>query len=255
MKTSQLLQKGMIAAAVLLGITGFTSCLNDDDNYSYYQYLPNALVTAKIDTDETFFLQLDDSTTLLPVNIAKSPFGDKEVRALTSIEEVNEPGGKYTKTVQVHWIDSILTKKIAPDLGEEKNDSVYGNDPIDILKDWVTIAEDGYLTLRFATYWSNTGQPHFVNLLSTHNPENPYELEFRHNAYGDLYGEYAPGLVAFSLDQLPDTDGKTVKLTLKWNSFNGEKSVDFDYCSQKAVNPNSQVIANGFNKSTQAKYK
>ena len=66
---------------------------------------------------------------------------------------------------------------MAPNLGEEENNRTYGNDPVEILNDWVTIAEDGYLTLRFATCWGN-GQSHFVNLISTQNPDNSYEVEF-----------------------------------------------------------------------------
>ena len=30
--------------------------------------------------DNSFFMQLDDSTTLLPVNMKNSPYGEKEVR-------------------------------------------------------------------------------------------------------------------------------------------------------------------------------
>lgn len=83
---------------------------------------------------------------------------------------------------------------------------------------------------------------HFVNLLLSENPENPYEVEFRYNAKGDIYGRYADGLVAFKLDALPDTEGKTVKLKLKWKSFSGEKSAEFDYCTRKSVTPESPAI-------------
>ena len=34
------------------------------------------------------FLQLDDKTTLLPTNMTKSPYGEKEVRALVNYKEV-----------------------------------------------------------------------------------------------------------------------------------------------------------------------
>lgn len=240
MKVYSLLQKGLMAVLMAAGTVGMQSCLDDDDN-TYYVRVPNALVTAKTDTDQTFFLQLDDQTTLLPVNMAASPYEDKEVRALVNFEEVNEESGKYTKAVHVHWIDSILTKPMAANLGTE-NDEVYGNDPVEIINDWVTIAEDGYLTLRFRTRWGNTTTPHYVNLLSTNNPDNPYEVEFRHNAYGDTNGMEGDALVAFKLDGLPDTEGKTVKLTLKWNSFSGEKSHEFDYCTRKEVNPNPEAI-------------
>lgn len=105
----------------------------------------------------------------------------------------------------------------------------------------MTIAEDGYLTLRFATRWGN-GQPHFVNLISTQNPDNSYEVEFRHNAFGDTEGKMGDALVAFKLDELTDTQGETVKLKLKWNSFSGEKSAEFDYCTRKATNPQAQEV-------------
>lgn len=240
MKVYSLLQKGLMAVLVVAGSMGIQSCQDDDDN-RYYVRVPNALVTAKTDADETFFLQLDEETTLLPVNMASSPYDGKEVRALVNYEEVDQASGKYTKAVQINWIDSILTKPIAADLGEE-NDEVYGNDPVEIVHDWVTIAEDGYLTLRFRTRWGNSSQPHYVNLLRTNNPDNQYEVEFRHNAYGDTYGMVGDALVAFKLDGLPDTNGETVKLKLKWNSFSGEKSAEFDYCTRKEVNPNPEAL-------------
>lgn len=224
----------MLMAAV--ASLGFQSCLDDDDD-KYAMLLPNALVTVKNASDNSCYLQLDERTTLLPVNMKSSPFGGKEVRALVNYSNVDEPSGAYSQAVYVNWIDSLLTKPMAPNLGEAENDEVYGDDPVEMVADWVTIAEDGYLTLRFRTMWGNPSQKHFVNLISTNNPEDPYEVEFRHNAYGDTYGQAGDGLVAFSLASLPDTEGKTVKLTLKWHSFTGDKSVQFDYCTRKSTLP------------------
>ena len=67
-------------------------------------------------------------------------------------------------------------------------------------------------------------------------------MEFRHNANGDTYGSEMDGLVAFKLDALPDTEGKTVKLKLKWKSYSGEKSAEFDYCTRKSVTPKSSAV-------------
>lgn len=231
MKSSLNFGKIFLCAVVLISSLGFVAC-NDDEDYS--KYYPTALVTAKTAEDNTFFMQLDDNTTLLPINIQTSPFGDREVRALVNYDEVKDASGVYDRSVKVNWIDSILTKNIAPDLGEE-NDEVYGIDPVELVPSWVNIAEDGYLTLHFKTLWGHTGKAHFVNLISTNNPDNPYELEFRHNAYGDVYGRKGYGLVAFNLSSLPDTEGETVKLKLIWNSFRGEKSVEFDYCTRKST--------------------
>ena len=215
------------------------SCLDDDDDFS--RIYPNALVTVKEAADETVYFQLDETTTLLPVNITSHPFDSKEVRALVNYEEVDDSSEEYDQAVKVNWIDSIRTKPMAPNLGED-NDNEYGNDPVEIVSDWVTIAEDGYLTLRFRTMWSQLGITHYVNLIPTNNPENPYEVQFKHDANGDVSGRVGDGLVAFRLDQLPDTEGETVKLKLIWDSFNGEKSMEFDYRT-RAATPASSAIA------------
>src|SRR5690606_11271713 len=203
----------------------------DDDVSRLY---PNALVTVKEAADETVYFQLDETTTLLPVNITSHPFDSKEVRALVNYEEVDDSSEEYDQAVRVNWIDSIRTKLMAPNLGED-NDNEYGNDPVEIVSDLVTIAEDGYLTLRFRTMWSQLGITHYVNLIPTNNPENPYEVQFKHDANGDVSGRVGDGLVAFRLDQLPDTEGETVKLKLIWDSFNGEKSMEFDYRTRAAT--------------------
>ena len=207
-------KKWVVLLMAAVASLGFQSCLDDDDD-KYAVLVPNALVTVKNASDNSCYLQLDERTTLLPVNMKSSPFGGKEVRALVNYSNVDEPSGVYSQAVHVNWIDSLLTKSMAPNLGEAENDEVYGDDPVEMVADWVTIAEDGYLTLRFRTVWGNPSLKHFVNLISTNNPEDPYEVEFRHNAYGDTYGQAGDGLVAFSLASLPDTEGKTVKLTLK----------------------------------------
>ena len=236
------MKKWCMSAMALFVALGSQSCLDDDDNDYYYMSVPNAIVTVKPTGDNSFYLQLDDTTTLLPVNLNASPFGKKEVRALTNFEWVDRPREGYTHAVQVNWIDSILTKQTAPDLGL-KNDSIYGTDPVEIVNDWVTIAEDGYLTLRFRTAVGSTGAKHFVNLLLNQNPENPYEVEFRHNAFGNTGGPMADGLVAFKLDSLPDTQGKTVKLKLVWHSYSGEKSTEFNYCTRKSTPASSAIAA------------
>ncbi|MDD4777636.1 MAG: NigD-like protein [Fermentimonas sp.] len=238
MKTTKLL----LGVLFLMGLVILPSCLDDDDYDMHLRY-PNALVTVKEDAGETLFFQLDDQTTLLPVNLNSHPFGGKEVRALVNYDEVDESSGNFDKAVHINWIDSIRTKSMAPNLGD-LNDEKYGDDPVEIVRDWVTIAEDGYLTLRFRTIWSNMGITHHVNLIPTNNPNNPYEVEFRHDAKGDVTGRMGDGLVAFKLDNLPDTEGETVKLKLIWNAFNGvTKSVEFDYKTRTATTGTTAVAS------------
>ncbi len=231
MKTMKLFAGVVLAIASVFAIS---SCDDSDDFVWYYPPTPDAVVTVKPIEGAGFYMQLDDSTTLYPVNMASSPYGDKEVRALVCYREVRPTNDYYTKSVEVSWIDSILTKDAVPypaDGDVEK----YGDDAIEIVKDWVNIAEDGYLTLRFRTLWGDNGVAHYVNLLTGVNPDDPYEVEFKHNAFGDVNGIAGDALVAFRLSNLPDTDGKTVKLTLKYKSFSGEKSIQFDYCTKKST--------------------
>ncbi len=65
---------------------------------------------------------------------------------------------------------------------------------------------------------------------------DPYELESRHNAYGNIDSSLRPsaGLVSFKLDKLPSTEGKTVKLKIKYKSFvsNDYNTVELDYKSK-----------------------
>ena len=239
----------LVALGLLTIATTFNACSDDDDDNGgyYWNAVPNALVTVKSDGDACYF-QLDDKTTLKPGNINKKPFGDKEVRALVNYSLTGQKDDKYGTVVYVNWIDSILTKKPVPCLATEKeNDEKYGNDAVDIVRDWVTVAEDGYLTLRFRTLWGGV-KAHSINLVSGVNPENPYEVELRHNTNGDPLLRWGDALVAFNLnDALPDTDGKTVKLTIKWKSTTGDKSVDFDYCSRaKTPATANSLLLKGF---------
>ena len=224
------------AAYALAGITILSllllflpACSNNREPDLNY---PTALVTACTQGDSLFILQLDDSTTLYPTNITRSPFG-REVRALVNYSETD-----IANHVYINWIDSIRTKYPVLSKGAQ-NDSLYGTDPIEIVRDWVTIAEDGYLTLRVRTLWGGTGKKHNINLLMGTNPDNPFELQLRHDALGDICGTMGDALIAFNLNELPHFSYST-KMTLKWQSFSGEKSVEFDLrpSSRRTVFPN-----------------
>lgn len=218
------------ACSLCLALTAvtFTSCDMDDDN-DYHLVRPTAVVTV-YPADDAFTMQLDDETVLIPTNKKVSPFGEKIVRALVNYVEVSDDQvqGRTSdkqRYVQVNWMDSIRTK--LPIVANDAFDAEpYGDDPIEIVNDWVTVAEDGFLTLRIRTRWSN-GARHDINLISGLNPEDLNELTLLHHAHGDTEGMLSDALVAFNLNQLwPDeTEKKNIKL--KWTSFSGEKSTEF----------------------------
>ncbi len=208
---------------------GLQSCDIDDDENARVSY-PSALVTLKINPkDSTFYMQLDSATTLIPTNMNTSPSGTKQVRALVNYKVEDDATKKEMQRVYVNWIDTIRTKPLAVNLGA-KNGSVYGSYPLEILKDWTTIVEDGYFTMRFRTYYGGQAQ-HTISLVQT---DEPYVLELHQNPNGDKEGGVMrDGLIAFDLSSLPDTQGKTVQMTIKWKSFSGDKSTTFKYCTVK----------------------
>lgn len=219
----------LVPAFLLIALLS-QSCLNDGykpDDTSF----PNGMVTVKMKDNKTVYLQWDDKTTFLPVNIKEHPFNGKEVRAWLNFKEVNEPHEGFTKAVHVNWIDSILTKPVTQFV--EADNKLYGNDHINIRNNLNTAIEDGYLNLALRTIWGNSNKRHRITLLTGTNSENPYELELRHNAYGDIFGYEADVWVAFNLDNLPNTNGETVNLTLKWRSFMGYQTYTIKYKSKE----------------------
>lgn len=213
-----------VVGVVLLMV--LPSCINNDDSYELLR--PTALVTVCPDADGSFIMQLDDETQLVPTNLKSSPFGAKEVRALVNYTESNVSSkDKKVRNVEVNWLDSIRTKLPVETMGEQ-DAAKFGNDPVEIVKDWVTVAEDGYLTLRIRALWSSPHATHVLNLVTGTNPKDSYELELRHDAKGDKTGSWGDALIAFNLNKLPGADAGNAKIKLKWKSFTGEKSAEFD---------------------------
>lgn len=233
----------LIAGAIIALSSGLQSCGFDDD-MPQSQMRPTALVTVCPQTDKSVLLQLDNETTLNPVNMRTSPYGEKEVRALVNYTPVSEKESSNYLNVNVNWIDSIRTK-MPVILKENELPDRYGNDPLEIINDWVTVAEDGYITLRVRTLWNPTGQPHSIDLIANQNPENPMEFELRHNAFGDTSVTTGDALVAFNLNSMIDEKDSEVKVTLKWNSFSGEKTAEFSLSKRnsfKDIEPNTTFI-------------
>jgi hypothetical protein len=218
--------KFMTMALVALFAVSFFSACNNDDGYRIGDIYPEALVTVKPYPDAAgCFLQLDRTTTLYPVNIKGLPYGPAPVRALINYLAVDEDPKDCDRAVKVVKMMEILTKQPVQHGSMTQQD--LGNDPLEIVKDWVTLVEDGFLTLRFRTLSGGMGATHYINLVSGVNPDNPYEVHLRHNANGDVSGSETDGLVAFDLSSLPASINPEQTIKLVWNSYSGEKSVEF----------------------------
>ena len=231
-------------AIACIALATFTSCdKKDAKDYLYGK----ATCTLKPLADGTYYMKVDEQTAFVNLNtpMNKYPWKDtRERRAyitymMDPADKVDPvPGFEKTQGVYVEFFDTLVVKN--PVVFNAENDDKYGKDPIGLIVDKNafprTCVEDGYLSVSMSIpFASEYGALHDINIVYGQNAEDPYELELRHNAHGNL-GPYAITQICdFRLKDLPSTEGKTVKLTLKWNSMvsGKQESIQFDYCSRE----------------------
>lgn len=213
--------------ALFAGLTLFQSC-SDDDAYSLDKFAIEVM-TAKPLGGGTFYLIRDNGETLWPFANNDNRFNPKsKQRVQVNYTMLSDSTQGFSHGIKINWIDGILTKPIASNKGDE-NDEIYGTDPVELI---AIETGGGFLDIMFGAYYSDSGEKHFVNLIpSASNDSTSYELEFRHNAYGDEQKYGVKGLVSFDLSSLPDTKGETVTLKIKFNTFDGEVIKEIPYNS------------------------
>lgn len=214
---------------VLASIMTLSSCNHRGD------YNPLSLVTALVtyeDLESGVQLQLDDNTSLKPSNLQPGLYNHKTVRALVRYVVDAEDNSSENNVVKVIAVDTIRTKAPSEDMGDQ-NDVLYGNDKLEIINEWVTIAEDGYLTLMVRTHRGNSTARHSVFLVRKGGKDGQYDFELRHDADGDIYGIESDGLIAFDLNDLAPEDRSPVTLHLTWDGFYETRNVDFKLTFRK----------------------
>jgi hypothetical protein len=221
----------------------FNSCL--DDNAYPLGNMWVSIATARPINDSSFYLTLDDSTTLwpgAPLYINYQPV--KPQRVQINYTKLGDNFEGYDYVIKLNTLDTILTKPISENLGA-KNDSVYGIDPVEITTMWVG---DGFLNIEFKTYFSGSIK-HFVNLIpATTTNEDSYKLGFRHNAMDDRSSHLRYGFVAFDLSSLPNTEGKDVTLRIEANTFEGIKTFEKKYNSGRNTEQAETFSSKNFEK-------
>lgn len=226
------------AAALLMAIPViFTACNDDDGDYTPPRVY-NALVTV-VSADKANLLVVNDSLTVKPAGVVGTIYNKPEVRALAKFAVPGYDAKPnqcvyYTlandQEVRILSLDTIRTKPST--LWDETLDKQLGGAPINIEKTWMTVAEDGYLTLHYTIMLGTKGNPHSLHLLKGRDPKKPYELELRHTDRGDYGTRYSEGLVAFDIkDILPVGTDKKFNLTVRYKGFDGkEKTLDIPCC-------------------------
>lgn len=232
-----------IAASVAAFVFSAVSCTKDDAQ----QIFVSSATFKRID-EKTCYLKDSDSTAFIPYELPAGFLpGVSEKRVLVWFTTDGKPlekgieGFKDTYLINIEAIDTVYTMEPVQSKGSSQADSLeYGDDLIGVFLDNgitfpYTSVEDGYLCVRFV-YYANfySGAEHRFSLVAGVNPDDPYEVELRHDASGDIFGDQYGGFIAFPLKSLPSTEGVTKKLTLVWKSSltSNRERFSFDYCSR-----------------------
>lgn len=231
-----------ITIGLALGALLFNAC-SDDDGYSLGNYWIDLATVVPVG-ETTYYLRMDDGTTLWPAATNAPYYKPKEnQRAMVNFTLLSDSQGGYDHYVKVNRIDDVLTKNMAESKGDENN-TIYGNDPVEIRSIWIG---DGYLNVYFRTLFGYE-KTHFVNLIPS--DDEDAHLEFRHNAYDDPQLVKASGLVAFNLSQLNEIiepEGQdTITLTIKVNTFDGNKLFNVKYVPSSLANTNTKYFNDVF---------
>lgn len=213
------------------------ACNKQEDPY----VISLGTVTMKPTADGSFYMKVTDDTALVPRTQTAYPFKESEKRLILRYADFGPApkqisGFAHTQMVEIMSCDTIYTKAPAPHTADDAK--TYGDDKIGVyLGETIfptTMVEDGYMCIAFNFAFSDPDKQHTINLVYGANPDDPYEVQFRYNANGAEPVFSGDGYVNFPLKCLPDTQGKTVKLTLKWNSSatGTTNTATFDYCSR-----------------------
>ncbi len=173
----------------------------------------SAIVSVRTAPSGTVYFQVDDRTRLLPFGDT-APYQGLE-RILCGLLIYADQDAEFGHRADVLWYEAL-------DKGSVSGASIGGDDPLEILSDWMTSCEDGYLTLHYEAWWGESSVPHAFTLVTGLNPDDPYEVRLRHDAKGDGRKEKADSVVYFDLQSLPDSGDEDKTLTLKWINSEGK---------------------------------
>ncbi len=175
-----------------------------------------AILTVKKTPTDSVYFQLNDSTTIYAANYQNNY--SRMERVFCDITVTNKRVGRFNYTGNINWLEPLDEGKVTADA------SVKGSDGLDILNDWMTGVEDGYLTVHYSTWWGKSPVQHDFYLVTGANSADPYEVELRQNANGDKKDDQGDSLICFDINSLPDTGGQYKTLTLKWTTSGGSAS-------------------------------
>lgn len=212
-----------LLALVVLGITFFTSCNNDDElDYDYYPYnrFYSLAMVDNPDKEPSFVFELDNGERM-KVQSSNYPYDKPEtgvrIFADYSILYDAEKGSHYDYNVYLIDYFPILTKGVF-DITPETQDSI-GNDLIHVRNMWIG---KNYLNVEFS-YPGSPNHIHYINLVKDDSKvyeDGKLHLELRHNGRNDFAVKELWGLASFDLSPFKEEGKEAISIVVHWKNFN-----------------------------------
>lgn len=199
-----------------------SSC--DDDGYSLGNFVIDYGVIQK--SGNEYMIRLDGGAVLYPsVSYYPSDYLKDKERILVDFTVLQDADStkSYDYYVKVNELYKILTKDIL-DYSLQNSDSL-GHDPVFLNDIWI---KNGYITFDFFFGAGQPGLKHMVNLAKhvEKTDDGRILLDFRHNAFDDVYNYRFRGLVAFPAEQITEGQQDSVQLRIRYDGYDKEQTMD-----------------------------
>ena len=160
--------------------------------------LSEAVVTVK-KAEAQVYLQIDDRTTALALNIREVSFSGK--RAIAGFRVIPDfKSGDFDLAVHVEYLNLVEEGEVVT--YSEAQGRSYGADGIDIIDALgATSLEDGFLTVHYSVWFGGEQKHRFALVFGKY--ADPFEADLCHDSVGDPAAELSEGIVAFDLSRIP----------------------------------------------------
>ena len=188
-----------------------------------------ALFTIKQNAEGALFFQAGEHK-LLPADLEWDFV--RQQRVMANVYVNAEMRDEY-RMCSVYWVEP-LDEGVFEKGAFNYQAVVVPPDGLDILlNSWITGVDDGYLTLHYKTWWGSVPLHHDFSLVCL-DAGNPYSLTLVQDSHGDGHDELAEGVICFDINDLSDTGGETVTITLNWIKLDGTAgTADFEFRSRE----------------------
>ena len=204
----------------------FSSCVKDHDYYSIGDFFVSYGVVQKRSSNlNDYIIHLDDGNNVVPATTSAPSLQVKDNERVwvyfNPLGDTKLTDSTVTYIANIVSIRDILFKDIK-NISQVSDDSM-GHDPINVRDAWISKA-NGILTLDLKFFTQRS--LHYVNLIDNGEANgitNPFVLELRHNARGDLKEYPVTALVSFKLDYLKLAGKSETRFYIRYTDYDGRR--------------------------------